>query len=370
MFRFLLPFLFSSLIFAQNIPTADSVLLNSGRYVLCFISRLDKENIEILMPDSKTFQSGYINVRSIKVAGLNFTIVPSKREQSLFDSAAGFINARYEKMKAAQAAAQKAAQIEAEKRAFESKPLVKINSANELADAGFTQEQICHSSRLWSFGFAWMPYSTYTDYLFSISNNEISLSSASSIRSWIDCEFTYQLKSNIRLTFNLDASSTKSENNESSNGGYQYEYPSTGENQINTKLTVFDLNLGLKYYLGVPEAAGSTAYIFAGIGKQFAFCTTDMIGLLPKSLDGRYGDLNDFIRDSNSPFHCNLGFGAEYRFNESLSMFARMRFVYMNYSAKLSKLTEDSYEYETDYSKSVSKSSLEKDIALGMNFYF
>jgi hypothetical protein len=135
-------------------------------------------------------------------------------------------------------------------------------------------------------------------------------------------------------------------------------------------LKSFRFSIGVKYYFTILRAHKVSPYLMAGGGKQIAFVKVKSEDLYQPDVTAMVDDNEEeYLEDLNSPGHVYLGFGAEYPFNESLSLFASVRFYYTWSSGKYD------YRYITDtYTNTESTDSetadLIKSVGLGLNFYF
>ncbi|RPI67008.1 MAG: hypothetical protein EHM47_15525, partial [Ignavibacteriales bacterium] len=136
-------------------------------------------------------------------------------------------------------------------------------------------------------------------------------------------------------------------------------------------LTLLDFTLGIKYYFKniMPEQV--RVYAVAGLGKQFAFAEEKYEQLFqdPSPIIISEDNGEEFIEDSNSPFYFNLGFGAEYFFNESLSLTSNIRFFYSTFEAKYNSRQITEFETYTT-SNELKESDFITRVGLGLNFYF
>ena len=78
-------------------------------------------------------------------------------------------------------------------------------------------------------------------------------------------------------------------------------------------------------------------------------------------------NIEEFTEELNSPWHFNFGFGAEYFFNESLSLNSNIRVLYSSSSGEYNSR----YVYKTESSSRVEERSFTNfstKIGLGLNF--
>jgi hypothetical protein len=134
---------------------------------------------------------------------------------------------------------------------------------------------------------------------------------------------------------------------------------------------LFDFNLGIKYYLKNILSGKVTIYALAAVGKQFAFAEEKYEILFQNPPAGviRVDNQDEFTEDINSPLHFNFGFGAEYFFNESLSLTSNIRFIYSKVEGNYHSRTISEYETETK-SLDIKRSDFMTRVGVGFNFYF
>jgi hypothetical protein len=226
----------------------------------------------------------------------------------------------------------------------------------------------------WSFGILYVPYFSGTNYrvvtidngynppsiyIYNIVNNETNM----------EAQLSYGITPELRAT--IDAGYTSSFVEERSETHYTNLDYSNDYGIINTiGLKLLDFNLGLKYYFGKFFSDKVNIYALAGFGKQIAFAQNEYKNLYPDEIQYIQEDnLEEFTEDLNSPWHFNIGFGAEYFFNESLSLTSNIRILYSSAYGK--------YNYRYVYASTSStreeeytKSDFITRIGLGLNFYF
>lgn len=224
----------------------------------------------------------------------------------------------------------------------------------------------------WSFGIFYVPYYSGPVYHFSsnASGDYFNYLETNSFTR-MDGQFSFRFFKQWFLTLDVgyNAKSFHRQNEE------HYRY-TTGNNAdtgflTEEQLRLFDVSLGVKYYLKKRSKRRVSPYLFTGIGRQFAFGYFKAEYLYPPdyTLPTLEDNHDDYLKDLNSPWHVHLGFGAEYLFNRSLTIFAAIRFYYSRIDAK--------YDYRV-ISESGIHSGLREfrdsqfitHIGLGLNFYF
>ncbi len=225
----------------------------------------------------------------------------------------------------------------------------------------------------WSFGVLYVPYfsgSVYNvisgtsyqqePYVYEYSNNQINL----------EAQLAYAIAPQVRFTFDAGYSSSFSET--SSESHYRAQNNNEDQGEINTYgLKTFDFNLGIKYYFKNLLSEKVTVYTALSMGKQFAFAQNKNEILFQDSPPNYTTENNaeKFSEELNSPWHFNIGFGAEYFFNESLSLKSNIRVLYSTVSGKYNS-RYISENITTTQTQEIKKHNFITRIGLGLNFYF
>ncbi len=237
----------------------------------------------------------------------------------------------------------------------------------------------------WSFGVLLIPYYSgkiydvgqyyYSDPVYSspVIASQYLITSSADNEINMEAQLSFGLSEQVRLTFDGAYTSTSYENRSENHqrntgGGYVYDSGNLNKND----LTLLDFSLGIKYYLDNLITEKVSVYFLAGIGKQFASAEETNETLFQPPQPGAAiteDNRNEFIEDANSPFHFNLGFGAEYMFNKSLSLTSNIRFIYSSISAKYDSRQISDYQTLTS-STDYKTSNFITRIGLGLNFYF
>ncbi len=226
----------------------------------------------------------------------------------------------------------------------------------------------------WSFGVLYVPY--YSGIVYTLEDGYPASSQRNIYGSGVnqtnmEAQLSFALEEEFRLTFDIGYTTsyyeTRYENHSRDNSGYSYDSGSLNKND----LSLFDFNLGFKYYFKNIIAEKVSVYALFAIGKQIASADEEYQQLYSNQTSNEITQNNEkeFMEDMNSPFHYNLGFGAEYFFNESLSLTSNIRFIYSKIAAKYDSRTistNNDYSSTEDYKKS----NFVTRVGLGLNFYF
>ncbi|TVL95605.1 MAG: hypothetical protein CV087_24225 [Candidatus Brocadia sp. WS118] len=229
--------------------------------------------------------------------------------------------------------------------------------------------------RRWSFGVAYVPYYSGKIYQYAY---ELYYSvrpyfyTYSDQITMLEGQFGFGVSSKVRLT--LDVGYTKTYNSARSEEHIRYTDLNINYDSgllATSDLKIFDFTFGVKYYLKRLLNRKASACVLAGVGKQLAFASGEIeLLFLQEPPAATFEDnRNEYLEDLNSPWHINVGFAAEYSFNESLSLFSSIRFYYSKISAfydyrEVSASQTRSGSLETKNSEIVTR------IGLGVNFYF
>jgi hypothetical protein len=242
-----------------------------------------------------------------------------------------------------------------------------------------TKGKIDSTNNRWSFGVLYVPY--YSGKIYSIEQSSYSSSgysvyTTSDNETNMEAQLSFAANEKIHVTFDVGYTSTYYENRSETHTRSD-NYRSDSGTLDKNDLTLLNFNLGIKYYFKGLAAKKVSIYAIAGIGKQFAFAEQKNENLYQEQQPGSISENNqdEFTKDSNSPFHLNFGFGAEYFFNESLSLNSNIRFIYSRVEAKYDSRVITSQGGTTSTTSTSStinynKSDFITRIGLGVNFYF
>lgn len=356
----LLFLLFPIMLFAQN-PYPDTLYLVDGRSFPCLVTGMNESNVTIIYSNER--------IESIVIQAIDR--ISMEKYGNVYTSDAGFIadkdlvnefiGQRLEKKKEKEMVRKSILKFAGDSR-------VKPNG-----DVDFSEDRNCEQNKKWSFGVLYVPYYSGTIYVLSQSSSEYPPDTYSYGISETNMEgqFSYGIDPTVRVTLDIGYSSsyseTRNENHTRSQGGYSSDGGSIRKNGLN----LLDISLGVKYYLTNIFTGNVTPYVAAGFGKQFAFVKDSYKNLFPMGDPGYITEDNaeEYMQDLNSPWHFNLGFGAEYFFNESLSLTANIRLLYSSVTAKYDYRYISDYETRTN-STERTESEFNTRVGLGLTFYF
>ncbi len=329
-------FLIPLFIFAQTPDYPDTLFLKTGQIYPCLVEEINESVVSVIYQNDSKSSAALNNVEKIYIG----TVRDVYTDTSGFKFNPEFIQNVISKRKKA--------------------------VDNNMAQPEFF-DQSPQTLKKWSFGVLYVPYYYgYKDYFFysSMSSSFIVLSTGE-FESMFESQFSYQINEKSRFTFDMGYNSTYLKEVEEVYDSYSGTYI---EREIIDDMQIFVFNMGLKYYFSNLIINTASGYIQFGIGKQFA-SIDDKIQISSSSQNNSLDELNEFMEEVNSPFFLNLGLGAEYFFNKSLSLNASFKFVYLTYSGKLDVGQSDpsssnDEEYEVDNSETI------KRVGLGVNLYF
>jgi hypothetical protein len=190
----------------------------------------------------------------------------------------------------------------------------------------------------------------------------------------VESQFTTKLVDKMYLIFNVayNASTTKTRSENHQVDFDPIGQADSGSDQLSS-LKIFTIETGLKYYFNNFIPRQTRIYLSAGIGKKLAFVENKNKELFkdepPNDERKETDNLDQFLEGLNSPFLLQLGFGAEYYFNKSLSVHSSIRFYYASISANR-KQTELNEYREIKRTVKYESDEINTHIGLGLNFYF
>lgn len=359
--------LFPVLLFAQ-IPYPDTLLLTDSRTYPCLVTSIDgaKINFRYLNNKDESIVSKAVEKLSIEELGTVYTsnqgFIKDVYQINIF------VNSRLEKIAEEQLVQQELAKLSA----ISSSEQIGTDYTNQPENYIVYQKPF--KTKKWSFGVLLIPYYSGTIYsviqYYSYNPPDVLISSYANNEINIQGQLAYALVSDVMLTLDVSYSSTYSELSSEYHRRNEFEDFDSGLKTTNG-LYLFDFSLGLKYYFLEFNSNNVNIYALAGFGRQFAFADVSEENLYPGPGPRPIIEDNmaDYLEEMNSPWHLDFGFGAEYLFNESLSLNSNIRFIYTNASSEYDYRYIDNYETITR-SIEYSTSEFVTHIGIGINFYF
>jgi hypothetical protein len=226
----------------------------------------------------------------------------------------------------------------------------------------------------WSFGVLYVPYYSGTTYrvirnngnppndpeIYTVVDNQVNL----------EAQLAYGITPELKISFDAGYTSSFSDSKyEYHQRSSNYEYDQGSVSTVGLKM--LDFNIGLKYYFKNIIAEEVSIYAAAGFGKQIAFAQNKYEVLFQEPTPGviTEDNIEEYTEELNSPWHFNIGFGAEYFFNESLSLTSNIRVLYSSATGKYNSR----HIYQTDSSTENQEKTFREfstRIGIGLNFYF
>lgn len=353
--------LLSTISFAQ-IQMPDTILLVDGRSAACLVTSIEDEKIYFNYRN----RAESIVIPALKSLSIEtFGTVYQEGNWENFDrnKINTFIENRLLKI-----AEQHKVNEELHRLSFENE-----NNDQNVVYPLLQEKYLFDNDKKWSFGILYVPYYSGTSYTVLRQSGyptEPEVYSNVENQTNFEAQLTYSILSDLKIFFDAGYTSTYEDSRYEIHQratGYEYDQGSI----YTSGLKLIDFNLGVKYYFKDLIREQVSIYVLAGFGKQIAFAKDDYKLLFVDPVPGIISEDNieEFTQELNSPWHFNLGFGAEYFFNRSLSLTSNIRILYSSVTAKYNSryiYQEESrtYESEKTYRDFYTK------IGLGLNFYF
>jgi hypothetical protein len=357
-------FLFSITIFAQY-PYPDTLFLTDGRLYPCLITDIDDSRVGMIYSNNRNETVVIEGIKKISLEELGTIYSVGNGFIKDIEVINSYTDKRFKEIKKEQMIKE-----EQERLAEYLK-----NDQTEMPNSqmsNFIRVQEEENYKKWSFGVLYIPYFSGTIYrvtrssdpyyypgTYGYGNNETNM----------EAQFSYGITAQVRFTFDVGYTSTYSE--------IRYEehprYPGSSSDYgylTTNGLKLLDINLGLKYYFLDFFVDKVSVYAIAGIGKQFAFAEDKYENLYPQfPVPLAEDNMEEYIEELNSPWHFNLGFGAEYFFSESLSLISNIRFIYSGVSGEYNYRIIQQEQSNTRVEKYTNSEFITR-VGLGLNFYF
>lgn len=254
-------------------------------------------------------------------------------------------------------------------------PLSQTSFSTTLQDQ--TSPSVENKVFRWSFGVEYIPFYS-GDIYDAIRNNyfwEDIISTRLSTRNITMMKGQFSFRFHPKVSFTFDIAYLLQSSKDRKEVHVNYDDPGTPDydtgKQENRHLKILDFTLGVKYYFKKLRQEKVSPYLIFGAGKQIAFAKEGLETLfLTEPPPTTWKDnLGEFLKDLNSPYHINWGFGVEYAFNTSLTLFSTMEFLYLNRKANY-EYSESTDNYTTTELRKLKISELNTRFGIGLNFYF
>lgn len=357
-------------VFAQN-PYPDTIFLKDGRAYPCLITEAGESKIDFIYANEQTESIILLAIDKISLQDLG----------EIYSKDGGY---KIESSRIEDYIVERMDRLEKEKQANEELKRLSLLKEEDIEESMDQKDQeieiekvyknkIISEENTWSFGVLYVPYYSgkiYGVYLYYDPSDNPSTYFYTNSSLNLEAQLSYKIIKNLRVTLDATYLSSYGEiKDEYHNRSEGYEFDSGNLSKIGIK--VLDFSLGFKYYLKDFVSNNVSVYVLAGVGKQFAFSENTSEDLFPPDeiLPVIENNIEDYLKNLNSPFHVNFGFGAEYFFNESLSLTSNIRFIYSKTSAdydyrSVSEVYTITKTFSYTYSEFVTR------VGLGLNFYF
>jgi hypothetical protein len=350
LFLVLLPII----ILAQN-NLPDTVVIHDGRSFPCLITGVGEQEVRLSLP-GRNNEPVIINaLKKLTVDSFGIVLSSGKWTDVDKDKLKEFVDTRFikftEQNKLDEELTRQSMQV------FE-EPLNVLKTGSK----DFSR---------WSFGVLYVPYFSGTVYnIIKNTYNEPIFSSYSESRTDLEAQLAYAVTPGFKIIFNAGYSSAYSE----TRSEHHYRTANTETDYGSTEikgLKLLDFSLGIKYYFKDIVPGKVSFYASAGAGKQLAFARDEYEQLFIDPVPGNINTDNaeEFAEEINSPWHMNLGFGAEYFFNESLSLTSDIRLLYTTVSGEYQSRSINEFQTSSRILETTRRDFITK-IGIGFNFYF
>jgi hypothetical protein len=354
--------LFPLILIAQN-NLPDTVVILDGRSFPCLVTGVGEQDIRLSLPGRNNEP---VNIQAIKKLTVDpFGIILSSGKWMDVDrnKLKEFIDSRFIKVSEQN-------KINEELKRESMKMFDGLETAEQTAPVNAANTGSNDFNR-WSFGVLYVPYFSGNVYK-TVKNtfNEPMIYSYSESRTDLEAQLAYGITPEFKITFDAGYSSAFSEIRTEYHFRSDYSEADEGTNST-VGLKLLDFSLGIKYYFKNIIPGKVSFYTTLGGGRQFAFSKNEYIQLFIEPVPGiiNTDNIEEFTEEINSPWHLNFGFGAEYFFNESLSLTSDITVLYTSVSGEYQS------RYVTDF-QSISRidkrtfSDFVTKIGIGLNFYF
>jgi len=365
--------LVSFLSFAQT-QLPDSIILVDGRKTTCLIKAIGDSRIQFVYNNGVEESIVIDALKKIYLEKYGDIFIKGSGFTKNTDEINDFVEARYKKLKQDEYLKAELDRINLQKQ--KQIQVVKEQPQTIVVQQSDFQLPFENQFNKWSFGVLYVPY--FSGYLYQIvqtgSNPYYYEMYGSAINQTnLEAQLAYAVMPNLRLTFDAGYTASVQEFNSESHYRNNYDpyYNYDRGNESINGLKRLDFNIGAKYYFQNILTNKVSVYVLAGFGKQFAFATVKdkQLYITPNPDEIIENNEEEFTEEINSPWHFNFGFGAEYFFNESLSLTSNIKVLYSTHSGTFES-REINPNYSQSYKREYSLQEFVTRIGLGLNFYF
>lgn len=339
--------LFPAIIFSQTHDYPDSITTKTGATFPCLITDIDNREVSIIYDDSISMKTYYASIKRLYVRQRGIVYDFDHGFRSSVDDIRRFIINRNDYL-------------------FPKRPLPK----SEIERLPEIPVRILDEYNKWSFGVTYVPYYSAKIYFYQQGSGGLQYGTYIENTTLLEGQFSYALKPQLRLTLDLSYHSTYEKERNETHNRWDNNPPYDIGSETSSSLKLLNVILGAKYYFNKLFDQNVSAYVFAGGGKQFAFYNEEAVQLFvqPPMIQNQ-NNFEEFFEKINSPWYLNAGFGAEYSFNKSLSLFSNLRFLYLTRSADYDSRTIETGQSSSSI-KHIEDSEITTRFGIGLNFYF
>jgi len=349
--------------YAQN-DRPDTLILSGDRTYPCLITGIDDTKIEFIYSTGRQESSILVAIKSISLEKHGVIYTSETGYTVDINYLKKYVHNRNEEIV-------KVSNVEF----ADEKP---VSVTDEDGVLNISSELYCKKDfKKWSFGVLYIPYYSGKIYKYEYSYNSwqpypyypISIYSFADNQTNMEAQITFAPMKQLRFTFDLGYNSSYRENRHESQ--YRDQFQNSDYGSLNIEgLKLLDFTIGIKYYFIEYFNEQVSVYAIAGLGKQFAFAEKENKDLYPPTPQTIIEDNGaEFLEELNSPWHFNIGFGAEYFFNQSLSLTSNIRFLYSKVSGEYNYRSIRETQTNTSNRKHTSSDFFTR-VGLGVNFYF
>jgi hypothetical protein len=354
--------------FAQN-QLPDTLFLIDGRTTSCLITSIDEDKIFFNYGNNRSESIIIPALQRVTVESFGTVYLSGKWQIADVNKVKDFVDERLIKIND-----QRVVNSELRRLSLQQGDEAQVELQPSVYPPMIIPTHLKIQTYKWSFGVLYVPYYTGTIYrvirnssyppddpdIYGMVDNQVNL----------EAQLAYGITPELKISFDAGYTSSFSDSRfESHQRSTGYEYDQGSVSTVGLKM--LDFNIGLKYYFKNIIAEQVSIYAAAGFGKQIAFAQNKYEVLFQEPTPGLITEDNieEYTEELNSPWHFNVGFGAEYFFNESLSLTSNIRVLYSSATGKYNSR----YIYQTE-SRTENQEKTFREfstrIGIGLNFYF